>query len=166
MKKVVCRDLDGKKTEPIPADELVFRPSVYGVVIKDEKVLLVPQWDGYDFPGGGVEKGETLEEALLREVKEETGLTVEKDRIIACEQDFFRDYRYKNVSYHSILMYFLCVNPEGEISADGFDELEKGYARKAEWIDIARASALKFYNPVDYVSIVEQARWMQGHGKV
>jgi len=141
----------------VPVDELVFRPSVYGVIIKDDKVLFIPQWDGYDFPGGGVEKGETLEQALLREVKEETGLRVEKDRIIACEQDFFRDHRYKDISYHSILIYFLCVNPEGEISTDGFDELEKEYARKAEWINVRKVHTLKFYNPVDYVSIIQQA---------
>ena len=158
MKKtIVCRDGSGGTTEPIPVESLVFRPSVYGIIIQDGKVLLSPQWDGYDFPGGGVEKGETLEEALLREVKEETGLTVKKDRIVACEQDFYKSKHYKDIPYHSILMYFFCVNPEGEITTDGFDELEKGYMKKAEWINIDKLSTLKFYNGVDSPAIIRKA---------
>jgi 8-oxo-dGTP pyrophosphatase MutT (NUDIX family) len=74
-KKVTCRGITGE-TKEFLADDLSFRPSVYGVVIKDSKILLVPQWDGYDFPGGGVDLGETLIEAVKREVEEETGLPV------------------------------------------------------------------------------------------
>lgn len=161
MKTIVCRDLWGNKTESIPVEKLIFRPSVYGVIIQNGKVLLVPQWDGYDFPGGGVEKGETLQEALLREVKEETGLIVKKDRIIACEQDFYKDHRFADTYYHSILIYFLCTNPQGEISVDGFDKLEKEYARKAEWISVDKIHTLKFYNPVDYANIIRQAQETQ-----
>lgn len=157
MKTVICRDINGNKTEPIPVEKLVFRPSVYGIIIEDGKVLLSPQWDGYDIPGGGVEQGETLEEALLREVKEETGLIVKKDRIIACEQSFFKHHHYEDTYYNSILMYFLCTNPEGEISIEGFDELEKGYAKKAEWIDIDKIAELKFYNPIDNLAVIQKA---------
>ncbi len=140
MKKVVCRDINGTETEPIPVEKLVFRPSVYGVIVQNGKVLLVPQWNGYDFPGGGIDLGETLEEALLREVKEETGLSVTKGRIITSD-----------------LMYFLCANPKGELSTDGFDEEEKGYAKKAEWVDIGKISKLKFYNPIDSVALINRA---------
>ena len=159
MKKTIeCRDGTGGKAEPIPVENLVFRPSVYGIIIQDGKVLLSPQWDAYDFPGGGVEKGETLEQALLREVKEETGLTVKKGEIIACEQDFFKNQNYhKGTPYHSILMYFICTNPEGEITTDGFDEFEKDYMKKAEWIDIDKVSTLKFYNGVDSPAIIQKA---------
>jgi len=161
-KTVICRSSHGGKTEPVQAEKLIFRPSVYGIIIEGEKILLSPQWDGYDFPGGGVEKGETLEEALLREVKEETGLTVKKGGIIACEQDFFKSWYYKDVFCHSILMYFLCTNPEGEISTDGFDELEKEYMKKAEWVDIDKIDNLKFYNGVDSPAIIRKALQVKG----
>ena len=158
MKQVICRDINNNKTEPIPVEKLIFRPSIYGVIIQEGKVLLVPQWeDGYDFPGGGIDKGETLEGALLREVKEETGLVVKKDKIIACEQDFFKAHNHDDVYFHSILMYFVCTNPQGEISTDGFDEEEKEYAKKAEWVDLEKIKSLKFYNSVDSVAIIEQA---------
>lgn len=57
------------------------RPGAYGVVRRDGCVLLV--WDQEDeqwyFPGGGIEAGESPEEALAREVTEETGF-----RLLSC----------------------------------------------------------------------------------
>jgi 8-oxo-dGTP pyrophosphatase MutT (NUDIX family) len=68
MGKVTCLDIH-ENAHDVDEEDLSFRPSVYGVVIKNEKVLLVPQFDGYDFPGGGMDIGETIEECLLREVQ-------------------------------------------------------------------------------------------------
>lgn len=55
-----------------------LRPTVRGIIEKDGKLALVykKEYDYYAFPGGGIDEGETYEEALIREVKEETGLTV------------------------------------------------------------------------------------------
>lgn len=79
MQKITCRTIDGK-TQEVDAGDLAFRPSVYSVAIRDGKVLLSPQWDGYDFPGGGVELGEAIDEAFRREIKEETGLDAERGK--------------------------------------------------------------------------------------
>ncbi len=54
-----------------------LRPTVRGIIEWDGKLALVhSEGDYYGFPGGGIEDGETYEEALIREVKEETGLVV------------------------------------------------------------------------------------------
>ena len=55
-----------------------IRPSVRGIIMKNGKIALVHtgKFDYYRFPGGGIETGETKEEALIREVKEESGLVV------------------------------------------------------------------------------------------
>ena len=161
MKKiVVCRALDGT-TQEVDAGDLVFRPSVYGVAVRDGKVLLIPQWEaqfgpGYDFPGGGVGLGETIDEAFRREMKEETGLDVERGEVLLCESDFFIHPLTKK-PYHTILAYYLCKNIYGEISDKHFDESEKQYAKKAEWVDIAKIRDLKFYNPIDSVALIEKA---------
>ena len=54
------------------------RPSVRGIIVKDGKIAMVHslKYDYYKFPGGGIEKGENHFQALIREVKEETGLEV------------------------------------------------------------------------------------------
>lgn len=57
-----------------------------GVLIEDEHLLLVQQHvnanRGWSLPGGRVETGETLEEAVTREMKEETGLDVSIERML------------------------------------------------------------------------------------
>jgi ADP-ribose pyrophosphatase YjhB (NUDIX family) len=57
----------------------VTRMGVYGVAIQNGKILLVKQKAGpfkgrYDFPGGGIEFGESPEEALRREFSEEVAM--------------------------------------------------------------------------------------------
>ena len=54
------------------------RPSVRGIIIKDGKLAMIHslKYDYYKFPGGGMEKGEQYIETLIREVKEESGLSV------------------------------------------------------------------------------------------
>ena len=65
-------------------DGTVFeRPSVRGIIIKDGKILMIHslKYDYYKLPGGGIEKGESFEEALIREVNEESGYILKPDSI-------------------------------------------------------------------------------------
>lgn len=51
---------------------------------------LNPEWPGVTFPGGHIEPGESFTKAVIREVWEETGLTIEKPRLCGLKQ-FFDD---------------------------------------------------------------------------
>ncbi|MGH1284382.1 NUDIX domain-containing protein [Bacillus toyonensis] len=70
--------------------ENVMQVRVTGILIEDEKVLLVKQKVAnrdWSLPGGRVENGETLEEAMIREMKEETGLDVKvKNLLYVCDK--------------------------------------------------------------------------------
>jgi ADP-ribose pyrophosphatase YjhB (NUDIX family) len=144
MKKVVCQNKNGKNFR-VSANKLSFRPSIYGIILKNKKILLSRQWDGYDFPGGGIEKGETQKEALKREIKEETGLSVEIGELIDCCDSFFKPMLVEG-EWHCILIYYLCKNPKGKLTTKNFDEYEKQYASLAEWIPLNKINKLKFYN--------------------
>ena len=76
------------------------------MVYKGDKILVIDRvksdWPGLSFPGGHVEKGETLEESVIREMKEETGLTLHSVKFCAIkERDWGNDVRYLGLLYKS-----------------------------------------------------------------
>lgn len=152
---IICHDKNRKKYSVLKS-KLRFRPSIYGIIIRGNSILLSKQWDGYDFPGGGIEKGETQEEALKREIKEETGLDVKVGKLVDCFDSFFRPYFVKEF-WHCHLIYFLCKNPKGKISKANFDEYEKRYADLAEWIPLNKINKIKFYNTIESQKLIKKA---------
>ncbi len=153
-KFIFCRDIKNKKYK-VKIDQLNFRPAVYGLIFKGNKILLSRQGDGYDFPGGGVDKGEKLEDALKREVWEETGVKITSGDLVYVTQDFFISIQSRK-RIHSILVYYLCKKPSGKISTKHFDGYEKSYLKAAEWIDLKDVKKLHFYNAVNSPKLIKQ----------
>ncbi len=82
--------------------------TVDGVLIEEEKILLIrrkrePFKDMYALPGGFVNYGERVEEAIVREMKEETGLNVEPVKIVGVYSDPRRDPRGHTVTVAFLL---------------------------------------------------------------
>jgi 8-oxo-dGTP diphosphatase len=163
---IVCRDIKGKKYK-VRSNELEFRPSIYGLVFKAGKILLAKTFDGYDFPGGAVEKGERFEQALVREVWEETGIKVKPQALLTVQEDFFIRFESKG-KFHSILIFYICTNPKGKISAKNLTEFEKIHlgGAEAEWIDLKDIKKIKFYNGVESVELIKTALKMKGRAKL
>lgn len=154
MKKITCVDWKRNKHE-VSIEDLRLRPAIYGVIIKDGAILLSKQWDGYDFPGGGVKVGEDIKDALIREIKEETGMDAKIGKIITCENSFYKTI--KGAYLHSILIYYLCEITGGELSIKNIDEDEKDYISMPEWIQITDINKIQFYNSVDSVEMIKKA---------
>ena len=93
-----------------------------GLLIEDNKLLLVelqsPVTDKWTWipPGGGVEFGESLEQALIREFKEETGLTVSVGRRVHVNEVI-------SPPIHAIEFYFLVNREEGELQLGNDPEM-------------------------------------------
>lgn len=157
MAKVTCKGLFGEVVE-VETEDLRFRPSIYGLVIQDGKILLCPQWDGWDYPGGGIDKGERLQEALVREVREETNLIVRPLKLLDVSDNFFQPTFAKEQHWHSIKIHYACEYVSGEISAEGFMEYEKTYMKEAQWVPLEETPKLKFYNSSDNDALIKAAK--------
>lgn len=109
-----------------PLREQVYPEPTVGALIvnKEGKVLLAKshKWfDKYTLPGGHIEIGETMEEALRREVKEEVGLDVEVVEFLTMQEAIFAKEFYKKK--HFIFFDFLCRVKDPNVKLD-HDELQ------------------------------------------
>ena len=93
------------------------RVAVGGVVVHDSRVLLVcrnkpPSKGEWAIPGGSVELGETLEQAVAREVLEETGVAIRAGEVCHWFQDIRRDDSGR-IRFHYVIIDFLGEYLEG-----------------------------------------------------
>jgi len=127
-----------------PQGATVKRQAVRGIIIQGEQLLLLysPVAREYKFPGGGVDKGETLETALEREILEECGARLthvvrEIGSIVeyahAKEPEF---ETFKMTSYH-----FLC-EVEAFVAPQALEGYEVRLAFQPIWVELDKALAL------------------------
>jgi len=106
---------------------------VGAIIVQDGKILIVrrssePGKGKWSVPGGLVELGETVEQAVVREVREECGLDVEVDRLIDVVDSMTFD-RNGRLKYHFIILDFF-VKIKGGKLRPGDD------AKEAMWVSL------------------------------
>ncbi len=131
---VKCKSINGNYVE-IPKEKITFRPSVYAIIRHDDKFLMLSNKSNGQlfFPGGGIEIDETIEEALMREVKEEAGIEIEIVKLIHFKEQFFY-YDPADEAYHMFNYFYIC-NPK-TLSLLKDDEVKDEEAEKPRWVDI------------------------------
>jgi len=112
--------------------EREHRISAGAILIQEDKILLVRYMDNYGKsflvgPGGGVLNNEGMNQAIIREVREETGLEVSPYRLLFVEDLLSRRYRMVKVWFLCNLIGGQLVNTQGAIE-EGI--IEVGWFRK------------------------------------
>jgi 8-oxo-dGTP diphosphatase len=114
--------------------------AVSAAIFRDGKVLIVrraraPAKGVYTLPGGGVELGETLEQAVIREIREETALDIEPVELVGFREAIARDATGR-VERHFVILPFAARYLGGEIALN--EELSE-----ADWREPSELGNLK-----------------------
>lgn len=127
----------------LKTQEGYFNFRVAGVIIHNDKVLFMKS-DIYYLPGGRVNFGESSQQAIQREIKEELHFDIKDCRPIWMNECFFNENGSK---YHEIGIYYLISIENGEFDVfdDEFILTENGRINKFQWIPIKELSEKPVY---------------------
>lgn len=120
--------------------ERPVRISAKGLLVKDGKMAAIRIRDAGEewciMPGGGLEEGETVSEALRREMAEELGVDVE------CGELLFVIEGLRGESFHRVDMVFEC-----RLTGDAENVVRHADTNQAgvDWLDIERLNTLPLY---------------------
>ena len=115
------------RTEEVELTNMCMICDGKGNVLVQNKVNH-PTWRGWNFPGGHVEKGEYVTPSVIREMREETGLTIETPRLCGIKEFFMQNDRRRYIIFLYVADKFtgdLKASNEGEIFWYPLSELAK-----------------------------------------
>ena len=121
----------------MPVDGGLVNLRVGAIIRKNGKLLLVGNdRNDYDYSvGGRIRFGETAEQAILREVEEETGFRLEIDRLGFVEENYFygtSPYKKERLVYEISFYYYMKTPEDFEPLSDRFEE--EGTPEYLEWL--------------------------------
>ena len=116
------------------------------VLVKDNKLLVQRDRNGteYALPGGHLKIGETLEEALIREIMEELGVRIKCERLLWSEECF---WEWNGKQAHNLAFYYLIeLCDELEIPENGeFVSQKDNYDVVIGWMPIEDIQQVTIY---------------------
>ncbi len=125
-----------------------FRYRAAAIIVEDGCVLFAcNENDEYFYSiGGGVHMGERAEDAVVREVFEETGVHYEIDRLAIIHENFFDENTgtLKGLNCHEICFYFL-MKPRGTKELDSHSVSSSGIREEMHWLPIKDLDKYKAY---------------------
>ena len=128
-------------------DDKWFRYRAAAIIVEDNQVLFAGnEKDDYFYSiGGGVHMGETAEDAVKREVLEETGIPYEIDHLAVIHENFFDENNgsLKGMDCHEIALYFM-MKPRGtkQLNSNSYTQ---GVKESMHWIPIDEIDKFKAF---------------------
>jgi 8-oxo-dGTP pyrophosphatase MutT (NUDIX family) len=134
--------------------QLKYRTAVRAIIIDNEKILVVQSNSGdFKVPGGGIEGKESHNEALIREVAEETGyLSCEVKEKIGEVIERHIDMFDSNVIFQMDSHYYLC-EVHGKNGPQQLDDYELEEEYKPKWVSIHEVIS-------NNQLLIDQKRWL------
>lgn len=123
-----------------------FRYRACAIIIEDDCVLMASnELDSYYYSvGGGVHLHETAEDAVKREVLEETGIVYEIDHLAFIHENFFKDETVAlGIPCHEIAFYYL-MKSKGNKNIDS-NSYTQGVREYMNWLPIGDLSKYRIY---------------------
>ncbi len=130
-------------------DKNWFRVRACAVIVRDDKILMCKNAvdDYYYSVGGAVEHGEKIEDAVVREVFEETGVQLTIDRLLFIHQNYFRgDFSWcdkGDLNCHEIAFYFLMQDTGQQLISSNISS--EGKTEMTVWLAIKDFKSNKVY---------------------
>lgn len=135
MEIIKCKNNFGKIVD-LPKEKFQPRPSVYAILRKGDLVLTCRNKSNGKlwFPGGGIDEGESHEQALLRECLEETGITnIDIKRLLGNFRNYFY-YEPEDLAMDAHLHFYECTTIEEKVKSN--EEVDDDEAVDFKWTSI------------------------------
>jgi len=116
---------------------------VAGVLVRNDKIFLQRHKNEYALPGGHVSFGETSQDALVREFKEEVGVDITCKRLIWVEENF---WNWGSKKAHNISFYYVIDLTNDRDIADDFVSASKDNSEILfQWVNIEELEQITVY---------------------
>ncbi|OOE44876.1 DNA mismatch repair protein MutT [Salinivibrio kushneri] len=140
--QIIAKHTD-ERVLPLEDKAIIKRNAARAIALDGDEILLMytARYDDYSLPGGGMDEGETLEQAMIRELEEETGAQQIRDiRPFGCFEEYRPWYRDGADVMHMLSYCFYC-RVDRDLGTPTFEHYEINNGMRPVWVSIDHAIA-------------------------
>lgn len=140
--EIVAKYTD-ERVLPLQNKSVIKRDAARAIALDGDEILLMytARYDDYSLPGGGMDAGETPEQAMIRELREETGARQIRDITpFGCFEEYRPWYRDGADVMHMLSYCFYC-RVDRDLGTPTFEHYEINNGMRPVWVSLNHAIA-------------------------